>query len=251
MSGASIAAERRTPLSRSLIISAALHGAVVLGVLFWPASPEPIRPPVYKVNLVGAPPGVKNIGVVDPRPVTTPVAEAPAPSGIERPPEPKVAPMATKATPKPPPAKATPTEARTAKAGQADGAPKSAASSAPRAGSRSGGKGADVVTVKTDGLDFPVPGYVNNILRQVQLRFLPGEKYLARALLTEVSFLIHRDGNVSEIRIAKPSGDYRFDREAFSAIEAAGNTRAFGPLPPEWTDDVLQVYFNFTPKGTG
>lgn len=247
MSVATLGGGGRSPLSRSLVISAVLHGSVVLAVLLWEARPAPMRPPVYKMNLVGAPPGVKNIGVVDSRPVTAPVADAPAPSGIERPPEEKVAPTVAKAPPKPAPAKATPTEVRTAKAGQADGAPKSAATSAPRAGSAAGGTGADVVTVKTDGLDFPAPGYLNNIRRQVEIRFRPGPQYANRALFAEVSFLIHRDGRVSEIQIAKASGDYRFDREAFSAVEAAGNTRAFGPLPDAWKDDVLQVYFSFTP----
>ncbi len=247
MSAATLGARSGSPLSRSLIVSAVLHGSVVLSVLLWEGRPEPIRPPVYKMNLVGAPPGVKNIGVVDSRPETKPVAEAPAPSGIERPPEEKVTPTVTKAPPKPTPAKATPTEVRTAKAGQADGAPKSAATSSPRAGSATGGTGADVVTVKTDGLDFPAPGYLNNIRRQVDIRFRPGNQYANRALLTEVSFLIHRDGRVSDIQIAKTSGEYRFDAEARSAVEAAGNTRAFGPLPDVWKDDVLQVYFNFTP----
>lgn len=250
MSAASLSPTRH-PLSRSLVISALLHGSLVLGVLLWESRPAPVRPPVYKVNLVGAPPGEKNIGIVSPRPSTAPVAEAPAPSGIERPPVEKTVPTPTKAPPKPTPAKATPTPERTAKAGQTDGAPKAATTAAPRAGSTTGGTGADVVTVKTDGLDFPAPGYLRNILRQVELRFRPGNQYANRALLTEVSFLIHRDGRVSDIRITKPSGDYRFDREAFSAVEASGNTKAFGPLPPEWTDDVLQVYFNFTPKGTG
>jgi periplasmic protein TonB len=238
----------QTRLGRALVVSGALHAAAFAGVLFWPSEPVPIRPPVYRVNLIGAPVGPKAIGVVDPSPATQPVRQAEAPSGIERPEQELVAPTPTKAPPTPTP-KATPTPTRTAKAGAADGAEKTAASTAPRAGSSTGGRGADVATVRTDGIDFPVPGYLNNIVRQVEVRFSPPSRYQNRALRAEVSFLIHRDGHVTDIRVEQTSGEYAFDLEARSAVEAAGTARAFGALPNEWNDDVLRVYFNFTPKG--
>jgi protein TonB len=235
-------------LGRALVISGALHAAAFGAVLFWPSTPVPMRPPVYKVNLIGAPAGPKAIGVVDPAPATQPVRQAEAPSGIERPDPDLVAPTPTKAPPKPTP-KATPTPTRTAQAGTADGAEKTSASAAPRAGSNTGGRGADVATVRTDGIEFPSPGYLNNIVRQVDVRFAPASRYENRPLRTEVSFLIHRDGHVSDIRVEQTSGEYAFDLEARSAVEAAGSARAFGALPEAWTDDVLRVYFNFTPKG--
>jgi periplasmic protein TonB len=238
----------QTKLGRAIVISGVLHAAAFAAVLFWPSEPVPIRPPVYKVNLIGAPVGPKAIGVVDPSPATQPVRQAEAPSGIERPEQEIVAPTPTKAPPKPTP-KATPTPTRTAQAGAADGAAKTAASTAPRAGSSTGGRGADVATVRTDGIDFPSPGYLNNIVRQVEVRFSPPSRYENRPLRAEVSFLIHRDGRVTDIRVEQTSGEYAFDLEARSAVEAAGTARAFGALPSEWNDDVLRVYFNFTPKG--
>lgn len=238
----------QSKLGRALIISGALHATALATVLFWPSDPLPLRPPVYKVNLIGAPVGPKAIGVVDPSPVTEPVRQAEAPSGIERPEQELVAPTPTKAPPKPT-LKATPTPTRTAQAGQADGASKTTASSAPRAGSSTGGRGADVATVRTDGIDFPSPGYLSNIVRQVDVRFSPPSRYQNRALRAEVSFLIHRDGHVTDIRVEQSAGEYAFDLEARSAVEAAGTARAFGALPNEWNDDVLRVYFNFTPKG--
>lgn len=238
----------QTKLGRALLISSALHAVALAAVFFWPAEPVPIRPPVYKVNLLGAPVGPKAIGVVDPSPVSQPVRQAEAPSGIERPPQEVVAPTPTKAPPTPTP-KATPTPTRTAQAGAADGAAKATASTAPRAGSSTGGRGADVATVRTDGIDFPSPGYLNNIVRQVEVRFSPPSRYENRPLRAEVSFLIHRDGRVTDIRVEQTSGEYAFDLEARSAVEAAGTARAFGALPSEWNDDVLRVYFNFTPKG--
>jgi protein TonB len=178
------------------------------------------------------------------------VKQAEAPSGLERPEVQKTVTEATKAAPKPPPAKATPTPTRTKDAGQADGTTKAATSAAPRAGSTAGGRGADVITIETNGIEFPSPGYLNNIMRQVQVRFRPDERFVRGELRAEVSFLIHRDGRVSEIRVETTSGEYRFDLDARSAIESAGGARAFGPLPAEWKDDVLRVYFNFTPEKT-
>ncbi len=236
-------------MKRSLIMSTVLHVGLLSAVLLWQVRPEPARPPVYRVKLVGAPAGVKNIGVVDSRPVTQPVKQAEAPSGMERPEQPKTVTEAIKAAPKPPPAKATPTPSRTKDAGQADGATKAAASSAPRAGSTAGGRGTDVVTLETNGIEFPSPGYLNNIINQVQRRFEVDTRFINRPLKAEVSFLIHRDGTVTEIRVETTSGEYRFDLDARSAIEAAGGVRAFGPLPVAWKDDVLRVYFNFTPAG--
>jgi protein TonB len=242
--------EPGAPMKRSMIASTLLHVGLLSAVLLWQVRPEPVRPPVYRVKLVGAPAGVKNIGVVDPRPVTQPVKQAEAPSGLERPEVQKTVTEATKAAPKPPPAKATPTPTRTKDAGQADGTTKAATSAAPRAGSTAGGRGADVITIETNGIEFPSPGYLNNIMRQVQVRFRPDERFVRGELRAEVSFLIHRDGRVSEIRVETTSGEYRFDLDARSAIESAGGARAFGPLPAEWKDDVLRVYFNFTPEKT-
>lgn len=235
-----------TPLGRSVVLSLLVHGGLAAIAMYATTRPVPIRPPVYRVNLVGAPEGPKNIGVVNTPPSDAPVAAAEAPSGIERPPMERAVPTPTKAPPRPTP-KATPTPSRTAKAGQEGGARSATKTQAPRAGSATGGRGADVATVRTEGIDFPAPAYLNNIVRQVELRFNPDERMANRALRAEVSFLIHRDGSVSDIRMEQGSGVYRFDLDARSAVEAA--SRSFGALPPEWTDEVLRVYFTFTPKG--
>jgi outer membrane biosynthesis protein TonB len=68
------------------------------------------------------------------------------------------------------------------------------------------------------------------------------------ALRAEVSFLILRDGGVREIRLTRPSGSFSFDLSAQGAIEAAGSTGAFGPLPDDYPADVLPVSFYFTPR---
>ena len=104
-----------------------------------------------------------------------------------------------------------------------------------------------MANVSIKGLPFPYPGYLQNIVRQVALRFSPPS---AGALQTDVAFLIHRDGSVSDIRVVKGSGNYSFDLEAQGAVEAAGAARAFGALPQGFRDDVLPVTFSFDPRVT-
>ncbi len=48
---------------------------------------------------------------------------------------------------------------------------------------------------------------------------------------------------------SRRSGNFSFDLSAQGAIEAAGNAKAFGPLPDGWDADVLPVSFFFTPAG--
>ena len=68
------------------------------------------------------------------------------------------------------------------------------------------------------------------------------------SLQAEVAFLILRDGSVREIKFLRSSGNFAFDLDAQGAIEAAGNARAFGPLPDGYPADVLPVSFYFTPR---
>jgi protein TonB len=118
---------------------------------------------------------------------------------------------------------------------------------APRAGGGpTGGRGTDVATVRTQGIDFPYPGYLNNIVRQIALNFAPPNPN--SPLAAEVSFLIRRDGSVTNLRFISRSGNYVFDLEAQGAVEAAGSQRAFGPLPDGFQDDVLPVVFSFDPR---
>ena len=100
-----------------------------------------------------------------------------------------------------------------------------------------------MATVRTEGIEFPFPAYLNNIVRQVALNFSPEGGSDLRA---EVAFLIRRDGSVAGFRFVTRSGDYAFDLEAQGAIEKAA--RAFGPLPDGFTDDVLPIVFSFDPR---
>jgi protein TonB len=108
-----------------------------------------------------------------------------------------------------------------------------------------GGRGADVATVRTEGIDFPYAGYLQNIVREIAVRFKPPPGSTRRA---EVTFLIHRDGTISNLTLTLRSGSYTFDVDALGAVESAAQAGAFGPLPRGFPDDVLTVIFSFDPR---
>jgi hypothetical protein len=95
-----------------------------------------------------------------------------------------------------------------------------------------------------EGIDFPFPTYLQNITRQILLRFKPPD---GRNLVSEVFFQIHRDGSVSLFSFRTRSGSYSFDLEARGTLEEIGRVRAFGALPDGFKDDVLPVIFTFSP----
>ena len=84
-----------------------------------------------------------------------------------------------------------------------------------------GDVGSDVATVHVEGIDFPFPGYLQNIQRQVILNFKPSDTN--SALRAEVLFLIYRDGSVKIVRFVTRSHSYAFDLEAHEAAPALVN----------------------------
>jgi len=231
-------------------LSAIFH-AVVATLLFSTLSErKPVAlPPMYRVEIVAAPAGERAIGEVKSAQAraTTPVTQpAATPSTVKEMPLPTAKPA-----PKTP-ARATPTEGKVAPAPKVS-APTEAKvtpqpkTEAPKAGGGpTGGKGTDVATVRSDGIEFPFPGYLNNIVRQIAVNFKPRNP--AARLKAEVRFLIHRDGSVSDLTFIRRSGNFSFDLEAQGAVEAASSMHAFGPLPTGFPDDVLPVVFSFDPE---
>lgn len=231
-------------------LSAILHAAVAT-LLFNTLSErkQVALPPMYRVEIVAAPPGERAIGEVKPAesktaaPVTQPAA---TPSTVKEMPLPTAKPA-----PKTP-ARATPTQAKAAPTPKVSAptetkAPPQPKTEAPKAGGGpTGGKGTDVASVRSDGIEFPFPGYLNNIVRQIALNFKPRNP--AARLKAEVRFLIHRDGSVSDLSFIRKSGNFSFDLEAQGAVEAASSARGFGPLPTGFPDDVLPVVFSFDPE---
>src|SRR5689334_14640986 len=154
------------PFTGSIVLHVFLVGLFFL----FRAGPAPPPAPVYRVDLVAAPPGERAAGVVKPA-APTPAAEAP-------PVRPKTPPRAMpvpdqKAPKRAATPEATPTLPTIAKP---DTKPPTTAG-----GGETGGRGTDVVTVSTGGIDFPYPGYLENIVRQIALRFHPDARGALRA----------------------------------------------------------------------
>jgi protein TonB len=229
-------AARRAPgsLAAPIGASALLHAAVLMAMLLHHAGSSVQMPPMYRVELVAAPPGERAVGVVTAAPAPAVETKAP-PKAVTR--ETKTVKTAAKTK------KVTkPVVQATPKMATKQEAP---AKNAPKAGGGpEGGKGADVQSIKLEGIEFPFPGYLLNIERQIALNFSP--KGNVGALRAEVFFMIHRDGKVSGFRFISRSGNLAFDIEAQGAVDAA--SRSFGPLPTGYTDDILPIVFSFDPS---
>ena len=229
--------------------SATLHALVVVTFLVAGAGRHrPPLPPFYRVNLV-APPGVQAAAAATAAPAAAAAPEKPEPAKARRnpqPPAPRLArsrehavPIAKRAAPKPQPAQPSPA-APTSR-------PASTAAPAHPAGVPGGTPGGtDVATIKTEGVEFPFPGYLQNLVSQVYRRWRPAPS--SAALEAEVFFFVHRDGSVTDLRFTKRSGSFGFDLEAQGAVEAAARAGAFGQLPAGYGPGVLPVSFYFNPR---
>ncbi|WP_434480780.1 TonB C-terminal domain-containing protein [Gemmatimonas sp.] len=232
----------KSTLGSGMIVSALVHAVLIALVVWVGGQQEPPRPPVYRVELVGQA-GLRQAGVE--KATETPTASKDAVAGAERVEEEKTMPSASKAKKALPSPNATPSTDRSKKGG-AKSATRSTTktTAAPKSGAgATGTKGADVANVRTDGIAFPYPGYLSNIVRQIALNWSP--RKVSAALVTELKFMIRRDGTVVGIEVVKRSGDRLYDLDAMGAIEAVGSTRSFGALPSGWANDVLVVYFTF------
>ena len=173
-------------------LSAILHAAVATLLFNTLKERKPVAlPPMYRVEIVAAPPGERAIGEVksgQPKATTSVTQPSAAQSTLKEMPLPKAKPAQKT------PARVTPSVAKAAATGaKAVPQPKT---EAPKAGGGPvGGKGTDVATVRSDGIEFPFPGYLNNIVRQIALNFKPRNPNTR--LKAEIRFLIHRDGSVS------------------------------------------------------
>jgi outer membrane biosynthesis protein TonB len=207
-----------------------IHAAVGGFLLRFPSEARRVAPPVYRVQLVAAPrpePEARRAPAVVDRP-----AEQPGPAV-------PIAPRPAARRPAPTPSPTPPTPTTT----QREPSPRTTPQAEPLPGVTPS-TGADPATVEVEGLEFPYPEYLRNIVAQVYRRW---ERPTGHVVLkAEVFFLVHRDGSISNLRFVARSGSFAFDLEAQGAIEAAAG--AFGPLPEGFADDVLPVSFFFDPQ---
>lgn len=207
-----------------------VHGVAVALLAAGPATRKPL-PPTYTVRLVAAP---------------APDQETrKAPEAFDRPAEEKPAPVPAA---KPPPRSSAVSRAApppTRDTTRREAAARTTSTNQPLPGERPS-TGNDVATVSTEGVTFPFPEYLQNLVSQVLRRWQRPEQ--STPLEAEVSFFVHRDGSVTGLQLIHRSGNYAFDLEAQGAIEEAGRFRVFGALPDGWTSDVLFVRFYFSGK---
>ncbi len=133
-----------------------------------------------------------------------------------------------------------------ADARQREAAPRTTPKAKPLPGERPS-TGSDVATVSTEGIEFPFPEYLQNIVSQILRRWQRPAQ--STPLEAEVSFFVHRDGSVTALQFIRRSGNFAFDLEAQGAVEEVGRFKAFGALPDGWRSDVLFVRFYFSGRG--
>lgn len=224
---------RRSRVSTSPAVgflgTALIHGLAVAFV-FGRASRARAAPPIYQVHLLAAPAPEEEVRR--------------APLAVERPAEQKAVPLGkvrkaentvSRAAPPPPP-----------DAERREAPPRTTAAVTPLPGEHPS-TGTDAATVSTEGVEFPYPEYLQNVVTQILSRWQ--RPFENAALDAEVSFFVHRDGSITDLQFVQRSGNFAFDLEAEGAVEEAGHFKAFGALPPGWTADVLFVRFYFTGRG--
>ncbi|HEY4100266.1 MAG TPA: TonB C-terminal domain-containing protein [Gemmatimonadales bacterium] len=211
------------------------HGGLIALMLFTAHHAVEHHELVYEVNLVAAPPPatvVKNVAPIETPTAPDDVAPTVKPKHVDKAPPKKV--------PPPPPPNAKHVEVT----------PKVTSPVAPAQGEKPS-TGHDAVTLQQPGIPFPFPEYLTKIVNEIYARwdhtlFRPGFD-------AQIAFVILKDGSVNSnsIEVVKSSGNYSFDLNARRAIEAAGNLRAFGPLPSGFNSASLPIVFDFTQVAKG
>lgn len=102
----------------------------------------------------------------------------------------------------------------------------------------------DIVT-DTKGIDFGP--YLQSVKRKVKQRWysLIPSGAMFKSGCVSVQFKILKNGNIAEMHYTSTSGDPQLDRAASAAIEWPEELPPLPPLPPAFTDDHLELRFNF------
>jgi protein TonB len=266
----------RVPVG-GLVLSAALHGLLLLVVVFaghiWRAS----QPKTYVVNLVpaiaasGSPRGRANVpeptlprvADLSPRPAPPPPslperepARAAAPARAtdlpERPPEPRESvSLPDRALPPRAPALPRPGEKELPRVASTTPPPpttgpisRPAAPPPPAPLGRSTGSPQGVGALTLNAADFPFAWYLQAIHRKISEKW---EGQARDGVQPQVVFEIERNGRIRALAVEKSSGNPLYDQAALRAISDA---TPFPELPKEFTDSFLRVHLGFSYSGT-
>jgi protein TonB len=223
-----------------------LHGAVILLIVFGRQSAHRPPLPAYSVQLVAAPRAAAEADVATTGADVTPSART-APTATSRRPTAK---SATRAVSRQPSAvsrqpSAVPQPSAVSPQPSAVSRPPSAPAVSPNT-SAAPGSGTGPANIRTEGVEFPFPGYLRNLVSQVYRRWHPPANNAD--LEAEMLFFVHRDGSITGLQFVRRSGAFAFDLEAQGAVEAAARAGTFGSLPQGFGPDVLPVSFFFSPR---
>ena len=100
-------------------------------------------------------------------------------------------------------------------------------------------KGSQIKGIKTD-TEFDYPDY----LIELRNRIIENWNYpqAKESLATTVYFRLAQDGRIISIKVEKATGNVRFDRSAWEAVQ---KSNPFPPLPEGFKENELGVHFNF------
>jgi protein TonB len=96
-------------------------------------------------------------------------------------------------------------------------------------------------TLRVSGGGFEYDFYLAVVQSKIEQNFRPPPGMRAQSMAT-VGFSIQRSGLVSNVALVKSSGNLLIDQAAERAVRAAGR---FPPLPPQYNQGQLDIYFEF------
>lgn len=226
---------RSRPGPRSLAASLLFHAlAVAVGLGLTVAPAQPVSFETIEIELV-SPPGqaereepVAEEELVVETPDPEPPAEETPPPVVEESEDPRPEPER-----EPAPEEPTPPEAE------------------PEPETRPGGSdetervdAGDAISVRIEGLQRDYPQYYDNIIAQIRRCFRVQQGDRGR---TEIDFVLHSDGTVSDLEFVERSGSVDFDFRAMEAIECAGRPGRIGSFPPDLTLPAIRITFPIEP----
>lgn len=227
---------RRRPGGRAFLASAIVHAALLVPLVVLARPPEPMDFETVRVNLVSPPPA--DAAQTDAEPAPTP--PAPEPEPVQEQPEPEAEePEREEPPPEPPPENVERPRTERPETPPAQQPEPRQTEEAPEAPT-----GGDDLNIATEGREFPFPDYLANVIVQVKRYFRWNDDSHPQGV---IYFEILPDGNVRNLRMARSSGNIRFDFAVQGAVETAGNRGAFGPLPDAYAGSFLPVQLEVEP----
>jgi protein TonB len=96
-------------------------------------------------------------------------------------------------------------------------------------------------TLRVSGGGFEYDFYLAVVQSKIEQNFRPPPGMRGQSMAT-VGFSIQRNGLIANVALAKSSGNLLIDQAAERAVRAAGR---FPPLPPQYNQGQLDIYFEF------